>query len=97
MPDANPPMIFGTPDNIEWQFLQTFPEYAKLDQFRRKNHASATTGNAKSWRIRFYCNNRSRQNCNFMFLALKTTKHKYHVFKHGEHNHHPVNSISKSK
>jgi hypothetical protein len=24
MPPENPPKIFHTPDNIEWQFLQTF-------------------------------------------------------------------------
>jgi hypothetical protein len=41
------------------------------------------------WCWRRYYKNR----CKLMFLALKTIKGGYHVYKHGEHNH----PIRKSK
>jgi hypothetical protein len=88
MSDKNPPRIFHTADNIEWAFLQTFPDYEKLQKFRLNNHSFASWPGKRN-RIRFYCNSgRGRaQNCKFMLLALKTTKRGYHVYKHGEHNH----------
>src|SRR4051794_38902119 len=33
---------------------------------------------------------RTKNNCQFMLLAMETTKHRYHVYKHGEHNHRPI-------
>jgi hypothetical protein len=92
MPDANPPAIFRTADNSEWKFLQTVPDYGKLQKFQRNSLSHPTRGDEKSWRIRFYCNRRSSCNCNYMWLAVKNTKKGYHVYKRGKHNHQPVSS-----
>jgi hypothetical protein len=91
MPDANPTRIFHTPDNIEWTFLKTFPDYDEMNKFRSKMKSIAPgCGDKNNWlRIRFYCNLRSYYKCKFMLLSLKTTKHRYHVYSNGEqHNHH---------
>jgi hypothetical protein len=90
MPDANPPAIFRTEDNIEWTFFQTIPDYTKMDKFRYKNQCLSRKSKVldeKSWRIRFACQRKRRHNCEFMLLAMKTAKKGYHVYKHGEHNH----------
>jgi hypothetical protein len=89
MPDANPPLIHVTEDNVEWPFIQTFADYEIMNKFRRKNQCKSE-GNEKQRRIRFHCSSRrySSDNCQFMLLALKTTNNRYHVYKHGEHNDH---------
>jgi hypothetical protein len=97
----NPPAIFRTPDNMEWTFLKTVVNYHQLQQFRRENQCQSISGRETSWRLRFPCN-RGRSShiyiCKFTLLALKTTKHGYHVYKHGEHNNHPcVRRRSKQK
>jgi hypothetical protein len=90
MPDANPPKIFHTPDNAEWTFLQSFADYDKMQEFRHKNQCKTKTYVDVWLRIRFNCNRRWRHNCKFQLLAMKTTKHGFHVYKHGEHNHDPA-------
>jgi hypothetical protein len=87
MRDANPPAIFRTMDNSEWKFLQTVPNFGKLQKFRRNKHCYPTNGDAKSGRIRFYCNCLSSHKCQFKLVAMKTTKKGYHVYKRGKHNH----------
>jgi hypothetical protein len=94
MTDANPPAIFRTADNMEWQFLQTLPDYEKMQKFRRENHGhghsrASRRGGEKFGRARFFCKSRNKQNqCKFMLLAIKTTRNGYHVYKHGKHNLH---------
>jgi hypothetical protein len=88
MPDANTPKTFRTSDNIQWQFLQTLPNYSKLQQFRRKNHSNQTTGDEKSRQIRFYCYRRSSAKCRFKLLAIKSVGKGYDVYKYAEHNNH---------
>jgi hypothetical protein len=93
MPDANPPMIFRTVDNLEWQFLETFPDYGKMQEFRHKHQSRSETNANETWcRIRIFCKRKyyKNNNCKFMLLALKTTEQRYHVYKHGEHNKHPI-------
>jgi hypothetical protein len=89
MPDANPPTIFHTQDSIEWQYLQTFPNYDKMQTFRSQNKCRSRIYSETWGRIRLFCNRKSTHNCPFMLLALKTTKTRYHVYKHGEHTNHP--------
>jgi hypothetical protein len=95
MPHKIPPRIFRTPDNIEWTFLETFPDYERLQKFRLNNHSYATNSDGKKSRIRFYCYPKPRRvhNCKFKLLALKTSKEGYHVYKHGEHNHATIKPI----
>jgi hypothetical protein len=88
MPEANPPKIYSTADNIEWRFFQTFPDYDILDKFRHNNHTYSPVGNEESRQIRFYCKRRKLHKCQFMLLALKTTKKGFHVYKRGEYKHH---------
>jgi hypothetical protein len=85
IPDADPPQIYVTADGIEWTFIETFPDYGKVDEFRRKNRCR--TSGAKFWRIRLMCRLKSSHNCKFMMMRMKTTKNGYHVYQHGEHNH----------
>jgi hypothetical protein len=89
MADKNPPRIFRTPDNMEWTFLQTCPDYKKMQQLQFNNRTFALKSDEKRKRIRLYCNRRRERadNCKFMLLALKTNKKTYHVYQHGEHHH----------
>jgi hypothetical protein len=88
MPDANPAKSFCTAENIEWTFLQTFPDYGKLQNLRLKNKCLRKHGLDVKWRrIRYCCHRKNSHNCEFMLLAMKTAKQCYHVYKHGEHNH----------
>jgi hypothetical protein len=98
MPHKNPPTIFRTPDNMEWTFLETFPDYEKLQKFRHRNKCQLSTSqakNEKALRMRYWCLRKLMNNCKFMLLALKTTKEGYHVYKHGEHNHAALESRGK--
>jgi hypothetical protein len=88
MPDANPPQSYRTSDNIEWTFLQTFPDYDEMQKFRQTNTFKPSPGDEKYRRIRYLCMRQRTHNCKFMLMALKTTKHRYHVYKHGKHNSH---------
>jgi hypothetical protein len=97
MPSENPPKILGTADNIEWQFLQTLPDYGKMQKFRVKNQCKGQSEDANWCRIRYPCYRKRNNNCQFLLLALKTAKQCYHIYKHGEHNHPPVKSWSSSK
>jgi hypothetical protein len=98
IPDATPPKTFRTVDNIEWKFLKTISDYGKLDKFRHKNRCKTNCCARDSWRrIRYNCNNKLYSKCQFMLLALKTTKQGYHVYKHGKHNHHPIKPNYTSK
>src|SRR4051812_44888569 len=85
MPDANPPKTFRTADKMEWTFLQTFPDYDKIQKFRHKNKCLRIHGacDAKWCRIRYHCLRKRKNNCEFMLLAMKTAKQCYHVYKHG--------------
>jgi hypothetical protein len=97
MADEKPPVIFCTPDSVEWAFLQTLPDYDKFHKFRLKNYCHFN-GRAtdKSSQFRCYCMRRSKDDkCKFMLLALKTTKQFYHVYKFGEHNHPAIKQGSK--
>jgi hypothetical protein len=88
MPDANPPAIFRTPENIEWTFLQTVPDYDILQKFRVENRCRDRYKNVEKWgKIRLPCTSKSTHNCPFTLLALKTTTNGYHVYKHGQHTH----------
>jgi hypothetical protein len=87
MPDENPPALFRTPDNIEWQFIHTFSDRDKMQKFRRENCCRFITGDKTGLRIRFPCQLKYSDNCQFMLLALRTTKEGYHVYKHGQHQH----------
>jgi hypothetical protein len=92
MPDENPPKIFRTTDNLEWHFLQTFPNYGKMQQLRLQNQCKFSTEDAASWyHLRHKCNRLSSHNCPFMLLAIKNINEGYHVYTHGEHNH-PFNT-----
>jgi hypothetical protein len=92
MPAENPPKTFVTPDNVEWTFLQTFSNYDKFQKLRLKNMCRSRSLNKKMWRFRSTCQRRySTYNCQFMLLTMKNTKQRYHVYKHGEHNH-PLNT-----
>jgi hypothetical protein len=90
MPDANPPKSYRTSDNIEWTFLQTFQDYDQMQKFRQKNKFQSRAGDEKFRRIRYFCIRINKNNCKFMLLAFKTTKERYHVYKHGKHNSHMV-------
>jgi hypothetical protein len=94
MPHENPPNIFVTPDNIEWQFLQTFPDYEKVQQFRHKNQCHSRACDEMRNGIRSFCTRRRSQNCKFVLLAMKTIKQGYHVYKHAEHKHTALKSKS---
>jgi hypothetical protein len=90
MPYENPPMIFVSPDNIEWTFLQTIPDDAKLEQFRFKNYCKFIPRDNKCLRKRFryVCHRKfHKEKCKFMLMAMKNTKFGFHVYQHGEHNH----------
>jgi hypothetical protein len=94
MQAENPPTIFRTPgDNIEWTYLQTFPDYKQMQEFRHKIQCQSK-GKESHQRFRFPCNVRYNRNCQFKLLALKTTSEGYHVYKLGEHNH-PIMPKSK--
>jgi hypothetical protein len=84
---------------MEWTFLQTFPDYDKLQEFRHKNKCQLCTSkekDEKALRVRYSCPRRKRMNnCEFMLLARKTTKEGYHVYKYGEHNHPAIESRGK--
>jgi hypothetical protein len=88
MPDANPPAVYPM-DDIEWTFQGTFPDNGKLNKFRYEHECNHTTDRGCT-RFRFYCRCRYTNDCNFMLLAMKTTKQRYHVYKHGEHSEHPA-------
>jgi hypothetical protein len=91
MPFCNPPKIFVTPDKQEWTFLQTYQDFNKFEKFRRENMCLLRS-RYKMWRFRSMCQRRySTYNCQFTLLGMKNTKHGYHVYKSGEHNH-PVNT-----
>jgi hypothetical protein len=72
---------------MEWTFLETCPDYEKLQKLQLNNHTFAPKSYEQRSRIRFYCNGRRAHNCEFMLLALKTKTEGYHVYKHGKHNH----------
>jgi hypothetical protein len=96
MPDGNPPTIYRTLDNIEWAFLQTFPDYAKMHEFGIINHTTSKKNVEKRLNFRYYCYNRPKHDrCKFMLLAVKTTKQRYHVYSYGKHNHPVRNPKSK--
>jgi hypothetical protein len=95
MPHQKAPTLFHTPDKIEWTFVETFSDYEKLQNFRLKNHFFSPNSYEKRNRLRFYCNRRRANNCEFMLLALKTTKEEYHVYKHGKHNHTAIKAKAK--
>jgi hypothetical protein len=99
MRHENPPAIFLTPDNIEFKFLRTLPDYAKLDKFRHKNHCKKKKALPKYLRFRFSCNycRAYAYNCPFKLLAMKTTKQAYHVYGHGEHKHNNNNHSAAQK
>jgi hypothetical protein len=84
-------MIFVTPDNAEWTFLQTFPDSENIEKFLRENNCKSWALNNKTWlRKRVSCYRKVSHNCPFMLLAIKTTKKRYHLYKHREHNHDAV-------
>jgi hypothetical protein len=88
IPDQKPPLIFRTGDNMEWHFLQTFPDFEKMDKFRSINGCQLQVERKKYWRLRLCCGRKYYpKSCKFMLLALKTTKNRYHVYKNAEHNH----------
>jgi hypothetical protein len=98
MPDANPPPILRTADKMEWQFLQTISNYAKLKKFRLLNLLKSNGAKEKYWRVRYVCQRNHKNNCKFVLLALKTTKQGYHVYKHSKHEHnHPYKTWNSSK
>jgi hypothetical protein len=87
MPHEMPPATLRTEDNVEWAFFQSFPDYGKMQEFRQHNQCQSCSRD-KSWcQIRYSCNRRWVQKCDFMLLAKKTTSEGYHVYKSGEHNH----------
>jgi hypothetical protein len=88
MSDAYPPKTYNTVDNIQWTFLQTFPDYQQMQEFRQRTKCQFIAGKENYWRTRFYCTVRGSHNCKFMLLALKTAKQRYHVYKNGKHNSH---------
>jgi hypothetical protein len=90
MADNNPPEITHKPDNIEWAFLGTFPDLGRVDKFRYVNECRATHSDKKGILIRYHCHCRYSHGCKFMLLARKTTKQRYHVYKHGKHIRHPA-------
>jgi hypothetical protein len=93
MPDADPPKIYSTLDNIEWTFIRTFSDHDKMDEFRYVNHCECSSRGKTCWRqVRFPCLRKSSDNCQFMLLAMRSTKQRFHVYKHGQHQHnnHPV-------
>src|SRR4051812_34448907 len=98
MPHANPAKIFHTVDNMEWTLLERIPDYEKLNRFRWKNQCKPN-GSAKRQRIRFPCcrEQYAANRCKFVLLAMKTTKHAYHVYTHGKHNHPLIKRRSSSK
>jgi hypothetical protein len=87
MPAENPPKIYRTTDNIEWQFLQTFDNYEKMQQFRLQSQCKSSIEHESWWRLRHECNRQFSHNCPFKLLAIKNTKQGYHVYINGEHNH----------
>jgi hypothetical protein len=90
---ANPPMIFVTPDNVEWTFLQTIPDDDKMEELRFNNNCKFIKFCSQK-RFRYVCNrNFYTVNCQFMLMALKNTKLGYHVYQHDEHNHPLLKSI----
>jgi hypothetical protein len=96
MADANPPSTMRTVDGIEWTFLQTFPDYGKMHEFRHKNQCQCRSYDAVWQRVRYSClRRRSKDLCKFKLLAMKTVTEAYHVYKHGEHNHAPSKPKSK--
>jgi hypothetical protein len=95
MPPENPPKIYRTPDNIEWQFLQSFSDFDKMQQFRAENQCKNTWDCEKWGRIRFVCKRKRSHNCKFVLLAMKTTNQGFHVYKHGEHKHDKLAQRSK--
>jgi hypothetical protein len=90
MPDENPPEIYSTPSeavagNIDWTFLRTVADYEEIDKFRGEERCYVKVGGEEKRRCRIYCNLRSKRDCQFVLLAMKTTKQRYHVYKYGEH------------
>jgi hypothetical protein len=89
-------MVFRTPDNIEWTFLETLPDYGKMHKFRYEHKCNPRVADEDRLRIRYYCYQRFKHDhCTFMLFAMKTTKKGYHVYKNGEHNH--LHNKSRSK
>jgi hypothetical protein len=86
-PDDNPPSIFRTPDNIEWTFIRTLPDYDTLNKFGSENQSRFAASHEDRLRIRYYCTSRRFDHCKFMLLAVKTTERRFHVYSYGEHNH----------
>jgi hypothetical protein len=95
MPDEMPPATLRTSDNIEWTFLHSFPDYGKMKEFRHKNQCQSCSRDKEWWQIRYSCNRRWVQKCDFMLMAKKTTGEGYHVYKSGEHNHPTIKPTSK--
>jgi hypothetical protein len=94
---ANPPMIFVTPDNVEWTFLQTIPDDDKMDKFRLKNYCLQKDMKCLRTCFRYICNRKlHKEKCKFKLMAMKNTKFGFHVYQHGEHTH-PVRQKIKSK
>jgi hypothetical protein len=90
MPDASPPKLFRTPDNIEWAFLKECSAFDKLEEYRYENQCKYKAGVVTWSRVRFHCNRKFTHNCEFSLLAMKTIKEGYYVYKKGEHNHQPA-------
>jgi hypothetical protein len=91
MADAKAPTKLRTDDNIEWSFFETLTDFDKLDKFREKHQCKVIPAARKCRRIRLLCNRKLHNNqCSFMLLAMQTTKQRFHVYKHGEHNHRPI-------
>jgi hypothetical protein len=91
MPAQNPPMTLTTIQNV-WKFVQTFPNYEEMKKFLLESACTCKSRSPKTgkwWQICFSCNHRMSHNCPFALLAIKTTEQGYHVYKDGEHNHHP--------
>jgi hypothetical protein len=86
--DERPPTIVRTADNVEWTFLESFPDYDKMLKFVRENQCQSRVFDEKRWRIKFQCSRKSSNHCQLALLALKDQKRGgYNVYKHGEHEH----------
>jgi hypothetical protein len=91
----NPQKVFCTEDDSEWTFVQTFPDFDQMQEFRRKNQCK-TRWDKNAWTIACHCNRKYTHNCKFILLALKTTKNGYHIYKQGKHKHNNSNRPIKS-
>jgi hypothetical protein len=96
LPDDNPPQIYLM-DDIEWTFLDTLPDFETMREFRREKQCNMGAIDKKRKRMRSNCARKYKDECKFKLLALKTPKNRYHLYKHGEHNHPIIKQKSKRK